>query len=104
MLNRNAAAWHEEHGMADDAVRHAAARDAAWAARVIEQNADALHLRSESATLQRWLAAMPADSAGSSSRLSLVQARLALLSGRVRPVEGLLDAAESVEGRSGRSR
>jgi LuxR family transcriptional regulator, maltose regulon positive regulatory protein len=94
-LHRTAAAWCEEHGMADDAVRHAlAANDAAWAARLIEQNADALHLRSEGATLQRWLAAMPAAPAGDWPRLSLVQARLALLSGRVEPVEDLLDAAE----------
>ena len=94
-LHRKAAAWCEKHGMADDAVRHVlAAGDAAWAARLIEQNADALHLRSEGATLQRWLAAMPAESAGSWPRLSLVQARLALLSGRVEPVEDLLDAAE----------
>jgi ATP/maltotriose-dependent transcriptional regulator MalT len=89
VLHRNAAAWCEEHGMADDAVRHAlAAGDAAWAARLIEQHADALHLRSEGATLQRWLAAMPTAKAGSWPRLSLVQARLALLSGRVRAVEG----------------
>ncbi|HEU0213591.1 MAG TPA: LuxR C-terminal-related transcriptional regulator [Jiangellaceae bacterium] len=95
VLHRNAAAWSEEHGLADDAVRHAlAANEPTWAARLIEQNADALHLRSEGATLQRWLAALPADLVGSWPRLSLVQARLALLSGKVEPVEGLLDAAE----------
>jgi LuxR family maltose regulon positive regulatory protein len=96
-LHRNAAAWCEEHGLADDAFRHAlGAGDADWAARLIEQNADALHLRSEGATLKRWLATLPAEVAESLPRLSLVQARLALLTGRVEPVEDLLDAAERV--------
>lgn len=96
-LHRNAAAWCEEHGLADDAFRHAlGAGDADWAARLIEQNADALHLRSEGATLKRWLAALPAEVAESWPRLSLVQARLALLTGRVEQVENLLDAAERV--------
>src|SRR5215472_1879439 len=41
-LHRAAAAWHQEHDLADDAVRHAlAAGDAAWAARLIEQHFDA---------------------------------------------------------------
>jgi LuxR family maltose regulon positive regulatory protein len=36
-LHRAAAAWHEERGLADDAVRHAlAAGDPAWAARLID--------------------------------------------------------------------
>ena len=80
-LHRAAAAWCEEHGLADDAVRHAlAAGDAAWAARLVERHADAFLLRSEGATLQRWLAALPAGLAGSRPRLLLAQARLALLS------------------------
>jgi LuxR family maltose regulon positive regulatory protein len=96
-LHRKAAVWCEEHGLADDAFRHAlGAGEVGWAARLIEQNADALHLRSEGATLKRWLAALPAEVAESSSRLSLVQARLALLTGRVDQVEELLDAAERV--------
>ena len=42
-LHRNAAAWYEEHGLADDAIGHAlAAGDAAWAARLIERHADEL--------------------------------------------------------------
>jgi ATP/maltotriose-dependent transcriptional regulator MalT len=37
-LHRNAAAWCEEHGLADDAIRHAvAAREMTWAARLIER-------------------------------------------------------------------
>ena len=64
-LHRAAAAWCEDHGLADDAVRHAlAAGDPAWAARLVERYADAFLLRSEDATLQRWLAALPAGLAG----------------------------------------
>jgi LuxR family maltose regulon positive regulatory protein len=62
-LHRNAAAWYEEHGLADDAIRHAmAAGEMAWAARLIEQHFDeAYSLRGEAATIQRWLSALPAD-------------------------------------------
>jgi ATP/maltotriose-dependent transcriptional regulator MalT len=94
-LHRSAAAWYEQHGLADDAVRHAlAAGDAAWAARLVERHIDGLLLRSEGATLQRWLAALPPELVGSRPRLLLTQAVLALVSGRVEAVEGPLDAAE----------
>jgi len=94
-LHRAAAGWSEEHGFADDAVRHAlAAGDTAWAARLVERHADAFLLRSEGATLQRWLAALPAGPVGSRPRLLLAQARLALLSHRVEAAEVALDAAE----------
>lgn len=43
--------------------------------------------------MQRWPAALPAEVAGSRPRLLLTRAALALLSGRVETVEGLLDAA-----------
>ena len=94
-LHRAAAAWCEDQGLADDAVRHAlAAQDPAWAARLVERYADAFLLRSEDATLQRWLAALPAGLAGSRPRLLLAQARLALLSHRVAAAEVALDAAD----------
>jgi LuxR family maltose regulon positive regulatory protein len=94
-LHRAAAAWYEQHGLADDAVRHAlAAGDAAWASRLVERHIDALLLRSEGATLQRWLAALPAELVSSRPRLLLTQAVVALVSGGVEAVEGLLNAAE----------
>ena len=60
-LHRNAAAWYDEHEMADDAVRHAmAAGEMAWAARLIEQHFDEVfYLRGEGVTVQRWLSALP---------------------------------------------
>jgi LuxR family maltose regulon positive regulatory protein len=97
-LHHNAAAWHEEHGLADAAVRHAlAAGDTTWAARLIERHVDAFLLRSEGATIERWLAALPAGLALSRPRLLLPRAVLDLLSGRVDAAEGLLDAAERAQ-------
>jgi LuxR family maltose regulon positive regulatory protein len=94
-LHRNAAAWHEAQGLADEAIGHSlAAGDATWAARLIEREVDACILRWEGATLQCWLAALPAELVGSRPRLSLAQANLALISGRVEAIEGPLGAAE----------
>ena len=95
-LHRNAATWCEEHGLADDAVRHAvAAGEMTWAARLIEQHFDAVYYwRGEGATIQRWLSALPADLVRSRPRLLLVQALVAATSGNLGAVEPLLDAAE----------
>jgi LuxR family transcriptional regulator, maltose regulon positive regulatory protein len=94
-LHRAATAWCEKHGLADDAVRHAlAAGQVTSAARIVEQHADELLLRSERATLQRWLDRLPAELAGARPRLLLARARLALHGGDLEAVEGPLDAAE----------
>ena len=99
MLHRNAAAWLEEHGLADDAIRHAlAAEDTVWAARLIERNFNALFFRrGEGATVQRWLAAIPAEIASSRPRLLLARSRMALASGRLEAAGQLLDAAERAQ-------
>src|SRR5271156_840277 len=69
-LHRAAAAWYKQHGLADDAVRHAlAAGDVAWAARLIEQHVEMLIRRSEGETLRRWLSALPASSLRTRARL-----------------------------------
>ena len=95
-LHRNAATWCQEHGLPDDAVRHAvAAGETTWAARLIEQYFDELYyLSGEGTTLQRWLSALPDDLARSRPRLLLAQAQLTMVSGRVEALEPLLDAAE----------
>ena len=42
-LHRTAATWYQQHGLADDAIRHAmAAGETTWAARLIEQHFDAV--------------------------------------------------------------
>ena len=95
-LHRNAAAWCEEHGLADDAIRHAAAAgEMTWAARLIEQHADAvLYLRGEGATIRRWISALPDELVRSRPRLLLAQSFLASYSGQLEAVEPLLEAAE----------
>ena len=95
-LHRSAATWCQEHGLPDDAVRHAvAAGEMTWAARLIEQYFDELYyLSGEGTTLQRWLSALPDDLARSRPRLLLAQAQLTMVSGRVEAMEPLLDAAE----------
>ncbi len=94
-LHRAAAAWCEEHGLADDAVRHAlAAGDTAWAARLVERHVETLLGRSEGATLRRWLSALPAESVRDRPRLFLAQAYGAAMGFQVEALEALLDDAE----------
>jgi LuxR family maltose regulon positive regulatory protein len=101
-LHRAAAAWCDEHDLADDAVRHAlAAGDAAWAARLVERNVEALLGRSEGATLRRWLSALPAESVRDRPRLCLAQAYGAAQGFQLEALEELLDDAERAYAVSG---
>ena len=94
-LHRAAATWSEEHGFADDAIRHAlAAGDSAQAARLVEQHVDELILRSEGATIARWLAALPAGLASSRPRLCLARTFVAVADSDVDAAGPPLDAAE----------
>ena len=96
VLHRRAAAWYEEHGLPDDAIRHAAAAgEMHQAARLIERHFDSAYsLQGEGATIQRWLSALPHDLAWSRPRLLLAQAQVAATGGRLEEVEPLLEAAE----------
>ena len=95
-LHWNAAAWHEQHGLADEAIRHAvAAGEMTWAARLIERSFDAVYrLRGEPATIQRWISALPAGLLQSRPRLLLAQAQLAAAAGEMEEVQRFADAAE----------
>jgi LuxR family transcriptional regulator, maltose regulon positive regulatory protein len=94
-LHRAAAAWHEQHGFADDALRHAlAAGEVGWAARLVERHVEELLQRSEGATLGRWLAALPAEAVHARARLCLAQAVAAVVGSRLEAVEPLLVDAE----------
>ena len=95
-LHRNAAAWYAEHGLADDAIGHAAAAgEMLWAARLIERHFDEVfNLRGEAATVHRWMSVLPADVVRSRPRLLLAQALMAATSGHIEEVEPLLDAVE----------
>ncbi len=63
VLHRAATTWHEQQGLAEDAIRHAvAAGEMTWAAQLIERQFDEYYnLRGEAATVQRWLSPLPAD-------------------------------------------
>jgi LuxR family transcriptional regulator, maltose regulon positive regulatory protein len=94
-LNRAAAAWCEDHDLADDAVRHAlAAGDAAWAARLVERHVETLLGRGEGATLRRWLSALPPESVRRRPRLYLAQAYGAAMGFQLEALQSLLDDAE----------
>jgi LuxR family transcriptional regulator, maltose regulon positive regulatory protein len=94
-LHRAAATWHERHGLADDAIRHAlAAGEVEWAARLIERHFDAVFRRAEEATLARWLSALPAGVVRSRARLCLAQAVAAAVGGQLEAAEPLLADAE----------
>jgi LuxR family maltose regulon positive regulatory protein len=94
-LHRAAAAWCEEHDLADDAVRHAlAAGDTAWAARLVERHVETLLGRSEGVTLRRWLSSLPAESVVNRPRLCLAQAYSAAQGFQVETLQALLDDAE----------
>ena len=55
-----AATWYAGHGLADDAVRHAAAAgEMTWAARLIEQHFDDSLPARRRGDVQRWLSALP---------------------------------------------
>jgi LuxR family transcriptional regulator, maltose regulon positive regulatory protein len=94
-LHRVAAAWCEQHGLVDDAIRHAlAAGDTTWAARLVERHADALLGRGETATLRRWLQGLPAELVRSRPRLCLAQVVTAVTAVRLDAAASLLDHAE----------
>jgi LuxR family transcriptional regulator, maltose regulon positive regulatory protein len=94
-LHLAAAAWSEEHGLADDAVRHAlAAGDTEWAARLVERHVETLLGRGERVTLRRWLSALPAESVRARPRLCLAQAWGATMGCQTEALEALLDDAE----------
>ena len=95
-LHRNAAAWYAGHGLADDAISHAAAAgEMLWAARIIEQHFNLVYnVRGEAATIHRWLSVLPAEVVRSRPRLLLAQAIMAATGGHLEVVEPLLDAVE----------
>ena len=98
-LHRRAAEWHEDNGFIEDAIRHALAMDdTERAARLVEQNTAAVAMRSEGATLMRWLEALPEGLVRSRPRLSVAYAIAALFGGRLDDVESLLRDAERALG------
>ncbi len=82
-LHRRASEWYERNNLTDEAIGHAlSAGDLARAADLIERTAESTMLRSEVATLQRWLDALPDDIIRARPLLCVYHAMTLLLSGR----------------------
>jgi LuxR family transcriptional regulator, maltose regulon positive regulatory protein len=95
-LHRAAAAWCQQRGLADDAVRHAlAAGDAAWAARLVERHIGTTLAWGEGATVTRWLADLPGEQVRARPRLCALRAIQAIMAGQAGELERWLDAAEA---------
>jgi len=94
-LYRRAATWCQDHGLLDDAIRHAlAAGDAMWAARLVEQHVNEPLRRGEGMVLERWLSLLPDDVVRSRPALCLARALMLLHVGSPNEVERLVDDAE----------
>ncbi len=93
-LHQRATAWFEQNGLVAEAITHAlAAKDYDGAARLIEQNMNALMASGQLATLLQWIEALPAAVMGHHPLLSTSAAWVFTFSGAVARVEPLLRQA-----------
>jgi LuxR family maltose regulon positive regulatory protein len=84
-LHRRACAWLELHGLLPDAIEHAlAAGDAGHAADLAERAAEQTFMRSEVATLLRWLNALPDEHVRARPSLCIYHAWALLIMGQPR--------------------
>jgi LuxR family transcriptional regulator, maltose regulon positive regulatory protein len=94
-LHRRAADWYQQHGLTDQAIRHAsAAGDSARAARLVEEHLSVTLQRAESVLLDQWLSWLPEEVVRSRPRLCLAQAMLEWHRYRLEAVERLLQQVE----------
>lgn len=95
-LHRRAAGWYEQNGFIAEAIPHAlAGEDFEQAANLIERVAGTSLGSGESATLLKWLQALPDDLIRSRSGLGLFQAWALLFNGQLDAVEAHLDTIEN---------
>ncbi|MGI5837221.1 MAG: LuxR C-terminal-related transcriptional regulator [Chloroflexota bacterium] len=87
-LHRRASTWYEQHGFAAEAIEHAlTAKDFERAAQLIERIAETTLMRSETATLAKWLDALPETQVRARPSLSLYYAWVMLFGGS--PLESI---------------
>jgi LuxR family transcriptional regulator, maltose regulon positive regulatory protein len=102
-LHRRAAGWCEQHGLIDEAIRHAtAAGDTAWATRLVEEHLGETLRQGESVALARWLSLLPDDTVRSRPGLCLAKAMTELNLDHLEEVERLLEHAERAFDHHGR--
>jgi LuxR family maltose regulon positive regulatory protein len=97
-LHQRASTWYEQQGLIAEAIGHAlSAKDSMRALQLVEQGAEAAVMRSEIATLQGWLEALPDEMVRARPMLCIYHTWALLLSGS--PVEvaeaRLQDAADA---------
>ncbi|HLE29010.1 MAG TPA: LuxR C-terminal-related transcriptional regulator [Anaerolineales bacterium] len=96
-LHQRASAWHEQNGLMAEAIDHAlAAKDFERAAGLIERIAEATLMRSESATLLKWINALPEAHVRAQPSLCVYHAWVLLLGGS--PLEAVEARLEQAEG------
>jgi LuxR family transcriptional regulator, maltose regulon positive regulatory protein len=94
-LHRRASEWYEQHGLANDAIRHAfAAKDFGRAADLVERAGPAMRRNRQEATLLGWLQALPDELLYYRPILSVYYAGMLLQSGQLKGVEARLQDAE----------
>jgi LuxR family maltose regulon positive regulatory protein len=95
-LHRRASAWFERQELAAEAIQHAlAAGDAERAADLIEPIAMPLALEGQQATVQGWLAQLPAELRRARPRIALAYACVAGFNADYATAEGYLREAEA---------
>ena len=94
-MHLRACEWHDENGLAAEAVRHAlAAQDFYRTAQLIEDNSLAMVTRGQLTTLLRWIEALPEDVARSRPWLCIHQAWPLALAGKADAAKPLLEQVE----------
>jgi LuxR family maltose regulon positive regulatory protein len=94
-LHRRAAGWCDQHGLIDEAIRHAlTAGDTPWATRLVEEHLGETLRRGESVALARWLSLLPDDTVRSRPGLCLAKAMTELNLDHLEEAERLLAHAE----------
>jgi LuxR family maltose regulon positive regulatory protein len=102
-LHRRAAGWCEQHGLIDEAIRHAlAAGDTPWATRLVEEHLGETLRRGESVALARWLSLLSDDTVRSRPGLCLAKAMTELNLDHLEEAERLLEHAERAFDHHGR--
>jgi LuxR family maltose regulon positive regulatory protein len=103
-LHRRAAERFGREGLVAEAIGHAlAAGDDERAARLVEQNAEAMMTRGEAATVLRWLEKLPRELVRSRPRLCVIYAGEMIVTGHLHAVEPYLQAAERALGKDDNS-
>jgi LuxR family transcriptional regulator, maltose regulon positive regulatory protein len=102
-LHHRAAGWCEQHGLIDEAIRHAlAAGDTPWATQLVEEHLGETLRSGESVALARWLSLLPDDTVRSRPGLCLAKAMTELNLDHLESAERLLEHAERAFDHHGR--